>query len=207
MIESLPILFVLFFSVVLHEYAHGYVAYRLGDPTANDAGRLTMNPIAHVDIVGTIIIPLALVLSKSGFLFGWAKPVPINPSYFRKPMIGMAITGGAGPASNLLLALAVALFLRFAGGLVGDGIVAEMLVYGIVINVVLAVFNLVPIPPLDGSRVILPFLPQSLARFYFELEPYGMFVVIGLLVTGILSRIIFPFVGILRAVYFSVAGI
>ncbi len=207
MIEALPILLVLFFSVVLHEYAHGYVAYRLGDPTANDAGRLTMNPIAHVDIVGTIIIPLALFVSKSGFLFGWAKPVPINPTYFRKPMEGMALTGVAGPASNLLLALAASLILRFAGAFLGDGIVAQLLVYGIVINVVLAVFNLIPIPPLDGSRVILPFLPPSIARFYFELEPYGMFVVIGLLVTGVLGRIIVPFVGLIRGMFFLVAGI
>ncbi|MFH1679343.1 MAG: site-2 protease family protein [Candidatus Eisenbacteria bacterium] len=207
MIEAIPMLLVLFFCVVVHECAHGYVAYRLGDPTANDAGRLTLNPLAHVDLVGTIIIPLALVLSGSRFLFGWAKPVPINPMYFRRPMNGMALTGAAGPASNLLLALASALILRIAGGLLGSGIVAQMLLYGIVINVVLAVFNLMPIPPLDGSRVILPFLPESIARFYWELEPYGMFVVIGLLVTGILGKIIFPFIMIFRALFIAIAGI
>ncbi|MBM3321605.1 MAG: site-2 protease family protein [Candidatus Eisenbacteria bacterium] len=206
MIEALPMLLVLFFSIVVHEYAHGYVAYRLGDPTANDAGRLTLNPISHVDLVGSIIVPLALVFSGSRFLFGWAKPVPINPMYFRQPMNGMALTGGAGPASNLLLALASALILRFAGPSLGTGIVAHMLHYGIVINVVLAVFNLMPIPPLDGSRVILPFLPEGIARFYWELEPYGMFLVIGLLVTGILGKIIVPFVTILRALFLAVAG-
>jgi Zn-dependent protease len=206
MIEALPMLLVLFFSIVVHEYAHGYVAYRLGDPTANNAGRLTLNPISHVDLVGSIIVPLALVFSGSRFLFGWAKPVPINPMYFRQPMTGMALTGGAGPASNLLLALAAALFLRFASPSLGTGIVAHMLYYGILINVVLAVFNLMPIPPLDGSRVILPFLPAGIARFYWELEPYGMFLVIGLLVTGILGRIIFPFVTILRALFLAIAG-
>jgi Zn-dependent protease len=206
-IEALPVLLVLFFSIVVHEFAHGLVAYRLGDPTANDAGRLTLNPIAHVDLVGSIIVPLALFLSRSGFMIGWAKPVPINPSYFRNPMNGMALTGAAGPASNLILALAAALVLRFAGGFLGDGIVAQMLLYGIGINVALALFNLIPVPPLDGSRVILPLLPRSGARFYWELEPYGMFIVMALAVTGILGRLIYPFVLFFRAFFFLIAGL
>jgi len=207
MLDSLPALFVLFFSIVLHEYAHGYVAYRLGDTTARDAGRLTLNPLAHVDPIGTVILPLFLILTRSSFLFGWAKPVPINPMYFRNPMNGMALTGAAGPASNLIVAFAAAVLLRLFGGVLGDGFLGQMLAYGIYINVVLAVFNLMPIPPLDGSRVILPLVPREVARFYWQLEPYGMFIVIGLFATGILSAMIRPFIQLFAGAFFGMAGV
>lgn len=203
--EALPNLFVLFFSIVLHEFAHGYVANRLGDPTAEEAGRLTLNPIAHVDIVGSILVPLALLVTGSRFLFGWAKPVPINPAHFRNPMVGMAKTGAAGPLSNLLLALVAALLVRFGVGASGD-VFGKMLIFAIQINVLLAVFNMMPVPPLDGSRVILPFVPRSVAKVYWDLEPYGMFLVIGLLFTGVLWRIIMPFMTAVLRFFAAVAG-
>ncbi|MFH1276808.1 MAG: site-2 protease family protein [Candidatus Eisenbacteria bacterium] len=205
-VEALPPLFVLFFSIVVHEFAHGYVANRLGDPTAEKAGRLTLNPLAHVDIVGSVLVPLALIATGSRFLFGWAKPVPINPTHFRDPMVGMAKTGAAGPASNLILAFVAAILYRL--GLGGFGSIASNLLrYAIEINVLLALFNLMPIPPLDGSRVILPFVPRSVAKVYWDLEPYGMFIVIGLLVTGGLWLIITPFLAIFRSIFFGIAGL
>ncbi len=207
MIEAIPALFVLFFSIVFHEYAHGWVAYRLGDPTARDMGRLTLNPLAHIDPIGSVILPLGLLLTGSRFLFGWAKPVPINPRYFQNPTVGMAITGAAGPASNLILAFIAAVLLRLFGDVIGNGFFFQMLKYGVLINVVLAVFNLVPIPPLDGSRVIIPFVPKNVARFYWEIERYGMFIVLGLLVTGILWKIITPFIVLALTFYSAVAGL
>lgn len=206
MVEMLPNLLVLFFSIVFHEFAHGWMAKKLGDPTATDAGRLTLNPIAHVDIVGSILVPAMLLLTGSRFLFGWAKPVPIDPRHFENPMVGMAKTGAAGPASNLLLALVAALLLRFGFGAMGGDLATRMLTFGIQINVLLAVFNMIPVPPLDGSRVILPLVPRHVAKVYWDLEPYGMFIVIGLLVTGILWKIITPFMYIVLRFYAAVAG-
>ena len=168
----------LVFSIVFHEVAHGYAAYRLGDPTARDANRLTLNPLAHIDPMGSIVLPLILVFTKSPVLFGWAKPVPFNPGYFRNVKKGVMIVGAAGPAANLALAAVAAAAFRLFGP---SGVIGFFLVQVCIINVILAVFNLIPIPPLDGSRIVIGFLPSDLARSYLRLERFGVFIIFGLL--------------------------
>jgi len=195
MIEAIPKIFVLLFSIILHEIAHGWMALRNGDPTARDAGRLTFNLIPHIDIFGTILLPLFLVLVQSPVLFGWAKPVPIDPRNFRDPRRAIGLVGAAGPGANIILAVLFALIFRGAvafGMLTGPGFAADMLVYGVAINIILAVFNMVPIPPLDGSRVIVPFAPLGLRRVLAQLEPYGMFIIFGLLYVGFFRFVISP---------------
>ncbi len=165
---------ILIVSVVLHEVSHGVVADRLGDPTARLAGRLTLNPLKHVDPMGSVIIPAALVLSGAPFVFGWAKPVPYNPRYLRYGRFGTALVGIAGPITNLGIALVVGLLIR-AGAL--DGPIAVAVV---IVNLVLAVFNLIPIPPMDGSRVLAAFLPLAGLRLYARLERGGILVALAL---------------------------
>ncbi len=179
----------LVFSIIIHEVAHGYVAYRLGDPTARNANRLTLNPLAHIDLMGSIILPLFLIIVKSPVLLGWAKPVPFNPGYFRDVKKGVMLVGLAGPVSNLLLAAIAAVILRiFPFG----EIIGLFLVHVCLINVILAVFNLIPIPPLDGSRVVIGFLPSHMVSGYLSLERYGFLIIFGLLYLGVLDRILFP---------------
>jgi Zn-dependent protease len=194
----------LVFSIVFHEVAHGWVANRLGDPTARDLGRLTLNPISHIDLFGTIIMPLMLfVLTDGRMLFGYAKPVPINPNNFRDPKKGMALSSLAGPGVNIVMAILCSFLLRvvMAGfeGVAHEPIwswfsvpVTLMLGYGIIINVVLAVLNMIPIPPLDGSRVVYWLLPSRLAAVYYRLEPYGTFILMGLIMFGVLGKIMTP---------------
>jgi len=209
MLEKGPMLLILFLSIVIHEYAHGYIAFRLGDPTAMKKGRLTLNPLAHIDPIGTIVLPLILVLTNSPFLFGWAKPVPVNPRHFSNPITGMAKVGVAGPGANLLLALGAAIMIRIAVAPndLGGGLLESLLFYTIQINVILAILNLLPVPPLDGSRIIIPFLPQEGRRLYWRLERFGMFIVMGLLVTGLLWRIITPVIRVFLSFFFSMAGL
>jgi len=196
----------LVFAIVFHEVAHGWVANRLGDPTARDLGRLTLNPIPHIDLFGTIIMPLMLfVLTDGRMLFGYAKPVPINPYNFKDPKKGMALSSMAGPGVNIAMAVVFSFLLRVVMfGLEGKvpepvwGWVATplslMLGYGVIINVVLAVLNLIPIPPLDGSRVVYWLLPARLATVYYRLEPYGTFVLMGLIMLGVLGKIMTPLI-------------
>lgn len=166
----------LLFALTMHELAHGYIAYRLGDPTAKEAGRLTMNPFKHLDPLGV----LAFILMK----IGWAKPVPVDPRYFRNPRKDMLVVALAGPAANILLALASALLLQILPHLsflphsVGEplGLMVEVSVW---INVMLAVFNLLPIPPLDGSKILMGMLPPQAACNYAKLEPFGFLLVLG----------------------------
>ncbi len=179
----------LVFSIIIHEVAHGYVAYRLGDPTARNANRLTLNPLAHIDLMGSIILPLFLIIVKSPVLLGWAKPVPFNPGYFRDVKKGVMLVGLAGPVSNLILAAIAAIILR----IFPFGEIAWLfLVHVCLINVILAVFNLIPIPPLDGSRVVIGFLPSHMVSGYLSLERYGFLIIFGLLYLGVLDRILFP---------------
>lgn len=190
--ELLVRIVALVFSVIMHEVAHGYAAYRLGDPTARDARRLTLNPLRHIDLVGSVLLPLILILTKSPVLLGWAKPVPFNPGYFRDVKKGIMIVGLAGPASNLMLA-----------GIVGvmswvfpfGGILGFFLQQLCIVNVILAIFNLIPIPPLDGSRVVIGFLPSHLAAPYLRLEPYGFVIIFGLLWLGVLDYFLWPIAG------------
>lgn len=186
----LIIIFV-FFSVVCHEIAHGYTSYLLGDPTAYRMGRLTFNPLPHIDIFGTILLPLFLVLSGSAFLFAWAKPVPINPAYFRNPRKGMMLVAIAGPATNLALALVFTLLLHLVGRMLPD-ILQHSIAMAALINIVLMVFNLLPIPPLDGSRIVARFLKGRALWNYSKIEPFGMYIVFGLLFLGVFSSILTP---------------
>ncbi len=194
MTVSISLFIVLMFSVILHEIAHGYAALRLGDPTARDARRLTLNPISHIDPIGTLLLPGFLLITGSSFLFGWAKPVPVNPRWFRNPQVGMAIVGFAGPATNIIIAVLASIVLRLIPPVnpVDPGFLVHVLYYAVLINVVLATFNMLPIPPLDGSRVIIPFVPRNVAQVFYQLEPYGMYIVLGLYFTGILWKIIGP---------------
>lgn len=192
MILEMPLVLVMvFFSVVCHEIAHGYVAYRLGDPTAWRMGRLTFNPLVHIDPFGTIILPGLLLLMGSRFLFAWAKPVPVDPRYFRDPRNGMMLVALAGPGTNLLIALLLTVILHLAGGFFPEFLVGAV-AWAALINIVLMVFNLIPIPPLDGSRIVARFLKGRLLWQYMRLEKYGMFIVFGLLFLGVISSILQP---------------
>jgi len=180
---------VLLFSVIVHEVAHGYVALLNGDPTARLSGRITLNPIPHIDPIGTILLPLLLLFTGSRLLFGWAKPVPVNPSYFRNLRLGEVTCSFAGPGSNLLLALLFSFLLRLNLG--GPGLML-LAYYGCTINIFLALFNLIPIPPLDGSHLVAAFLPYRLAQMYRTLEPVGFIILLVLFYTGIMGMILMP---------------
>ncbi|MCK5132563.1 MAG: site-2 protease family protein [Candidatus Sabulitectum sp.] len=192
MLMEMPLVLVMvFFSVVCHEIAHGYTAFRLGDPTASRMGRLSFNPIVHIDLFGTIILPAMLIFMKSPFLFAWAKPVPVNPAYFRNPKKGMMLVAMAGPATNLAIAIALSVLLSLLGGIL-PAFLTRTFAYVSVINVMLMVFNLIPIPPLDGSRIVSNFLKGKALWNYMKLERFGMFIVFGLLFTGVISSILYP---------------
>ena len=173
---------ILIFSIVLHEVSHGWVSNSLGDPTAKNAGRLTLNPLPHIDPIGSLALPLFLVVMSSitggGIIFGWAKPVPVNPANLRNQKWGSVMVSLAGPASNLAVALIFGLLLRFLGGDVLNPSLALLFGYIAYINILLAVFNLLPIPPLDGSHILFSLLPASLNSIKILLSQYGFLVLL-----------------------------
>jgi Zn-dependent protease len=188
-ISVLPVLF----AITLHEVAHGWTARLLGDDTAARLGRLSTNPLNHIDPVGTLLIPAVMLLLKSGFLFGWAKPVPVDFNRLRHPRRDMALVAVAGPLANLLMAIFWALMVRIATGVDYASVsvpLALMGEVGITINLVLMLVNLLPIPPLDGGRVAMGLLPFSIAVQLSRLEPYGFFILLALLFTGALNMIL-----------------
>jgi Zn-dependent protease len=208
-IGAIPILF----AITLHEVAHGWVAKQLGDPTAYMLGRLSLNPLKHVDPIGTVLVPIAMLLfAPAGVFFGWAKPVPVAAPNLRNPRRDMAIVALAGPISNLLMASFWAVLLFVVRSMLGlSGPVAQwvegMCMMGMYINVVLAVVNLIPIPPLDGGRVLVSFLPRKISDTVDRFEAFGFIIVILLMVSGVLGSVMVPPMNSLLAIYHSVAGL
>jgi len=204
-IATLPILF----AITLHEAAHGYVARHFGDNTAYLQGRISLNPLRHIDPVGTILLPL-LTLVLGGVLFGWAKPVPVNFSALHNPKKDMLWVAIAGPASNLLMALGWALLFKLSSAS-PDSYFAEplmgMAVIGIKINIVLLVLNLLPLPPLDGGRVAVSLLPHRQAYQLSRIEPYGMFILIFMAITPMLGWVLFPLVKLVENFLLIMVGI
>lgn len=202
----------LIFAITVHEAAHGWVANKLGDPTAKNLGRVTLNPIKHIDIFGTIIIPGILIM-LGGIVFGYAKPVPVNWSNLRNIRRDMALVALAGPVSNLIMALMWACVAKLGLSLYsGDAIHAGFILYamggiGIFINLVLMSLNILPIPPLDGSRVVMSFLKGQAALFYARIEPYGFFIVLGLLMLGALTHVLMPMVGYCLKIIYTLFGL
>ena len=190
----------LFMALTFHEFAHGWIARKLGDRTAESQGRLTLNPKDHIDPFGTILVPVMLIFMKSPVVFGWAKPVPINPLNFRNPRKGMMWSALGGPLINLLLAGIFAIV--FKGSIFLEISIRPFLIFLIVaiqLNVFLAIFNLIPIPPLDGGRVLVGLLPKKQAYALSKIEPYGFIIVLALLYFNILDRFLYyPIVTILR---------
>lgn len=194
------------FAITLHEFAHGWVANQCGDATARMLGRLTLNPIKHIDPMGTILVPIVLYFTGSPFLFGWAKPVPINFNALKYPKRDMILVALAGPASNFIMALLWSFAIMIALSLESQSLI-EMAKFGVVINLVLGVFNLLPLPPLDGSRIVSALLPNNLAYYYNKLEAYGLYIVLALLFFGIFQKVILPIVKILQVSIFSAIGL
>jgi Zn-dependent protease len=188
LLEGALIAVVLLFSVIVHEVAHGYVALLNGDPTARMLGRITLNPVPHIDPVGTILLPLLLYIANLPII-GMAKPVPVNPLNYRNYRWGEFAVSAAGPVSNLILAAVFALVLRL--GIQNPGLIA-MARIGVSINILLALFNLIPIPPLDGSHILAIFLPRELARLYAYLQPVGFILILILFYTGVMTAILMP---------------
>jgi Zn-dependent protease len=207
---ALPVLF----AITMHEVAHGWVAKQLGDPTAMMLGRLTLNPLKHIDPVGTVLVPLSLIvisqLTSGGFfIFGWAKPVPIASDNLHHPKRDMALVAAAGPTANLIMAFLWAVIMKL--GLMLPVSLALPLTYmggaGIAINVLLMVLNLIPVPPLDGSRVVAGLLPDRLAWQFGRIEQYGLMILLLLMVSGILWKIMGPPVAMVESMIYRVLGL
>lgn len=206
-IYALPILL----AITVHEAAHGWVANKLGDDTATRLGRVTLNPFKHIDPVGTIIVPLILVYI-GGFLFGWAKPVPVRFDRLNQPKRDMALVAAAGPGANLIMALLWGMALKLSFLLINSwpwvGVPLQaMAQIGILVNLLLMVLNLLPLPPLDGGRVMAGLLPDRLSRSYSRIEPFGLFILLALLATGMLSALLTPILAVVSGFVSLVLGL
>ncbi|MEJ5165665.1 MAG: site-2 protease family protein [Thermoanaerobaculia bacterium] len=194
--ENLPYIIVqvviLFFSLSVHESAHAWMADKLGDPTGRRLNRITLNPIRHIDLFGTLIIPAFLIIVRSPFVFGWAKPVPVNPFNFKDPYKGIALTSLSGPASNFLISIIsfilFKIFLLFSSPGTYSEPIAIILISMIVINLLLGFFNLIPLPPLDGAGVLSGFFPDSAGKFMDKIQPFSLILLVLILSTGIFSK-------------------
>lgn len=195
-IFALPVIF----AITLHEAAHGYAALKFGDTTAKMLGRITLNPLKHIDPIGTILVPILAYLS-SGFLFGWAKPVPVNFGHLRRPKQDMLWVAAAGPGANILMAIFWAGMIKLAHLIPGSDYAQPLAIMGsagVMINAVLAALNLLPIPPLDGGRIAVSLLPNRWAILLSSIERYGLFIVLGLLFTGLLNTLIGPIIDLVQ---------
>lgn len=210
-IYAIPVLL----AVTLHEAAHGYVAMRLGDITAYAAGRVSLNPFRHIDPVGTVAFPLALLaiakwLGGGGLLFGWAKPLPVNFSNLRDPRRDMLWVAAAGPLSNLVMAFAWGFVLKLAVGLSPSNAVDVLMLVaaaGVLVNVIFTVLNLLPLPPLDGGRMLASVLPRRVAKVFGRLEPFGLAILLVLLFTGVLGTVLWPLVHSGASVVATASGV
>ncbi len=196
-VYAIPVLL----AITLHEAAHGYVARLFGDDTAHRAGRITLNPLKHIDPIGTIAVPLVILLLTKGMLFGWAKPVPVSVGRLRRPKQDMVWVAAAGPGANLLMAIGWAIFLSAQGAVgLNEVFFRAMAIAGVQVNLVLMALNLLPVPPLDGGRIMVGLLPHRASYQFARLEPYGLFIVILLLATGTLGVFLAPFLQVGRAI-------
>ncbi|HHH84847.1 MAG TPA: site-2 protease family protein [Firmicutes bacterium] len=196
----------LLYAIVIHEWAHGYAAHKMGDNTAYYMGRLTLNPLRHMDLFGTILLPLLLIVTRSPILFGWAKPVPVNPNNFRDFKKGEVVVSLAGVTANLLSALAFTSLVFILRPLSGTPLVQPMIFFFIiasVINVILFAFNLIPIPPLDGSHILMLLLPPKQAIVFNRIAPYGFIIILGLLFVGAID----VYLRLILNLYFIITGL
>jgi len=204
-ISAIPVLF----AITLHEVAHGWVAYKFGDSTAASLGRLSINPLKHIDLIGTVLVPIVMILTIH-VAFGWARPVPVDWRNLRNPRRDMVYVAAAGPVANLLMALFWGIVLKLASLLFGSAQFAQPLLYmaeiGVTINVALFSLNLLPIPPLDGGRIAVGLLPPGLAQPLARIEPYGFFVLVALLLSGLLSWGLWPVVKKIAGIILMLTG-
>jgi len=189
---------ILLFSAIVHEVSHGLMAEKLGDDTAREEGRITLNPIPHIDLFGSILLPLLLLLAHSPIIFGAAKPVPVNFGNLKNPKTGMALVSLAGPASNFILAIIGAVIIKVG---IANSVAYPILIQFIFINLVLGTFNLVPIPPLDGSKILASFAPDKWMYKILDLERYGFILVLIFLYLGVLERILFPVIKVFNNIF------